>query len=95
MTGRFYIVILFTKRFHGSADFTFQTRLQACLQNKEIVRHLFSSILILYTTEASTEDMTLTYNDEILNNISDDKILGVQVDDHLLFQIILIKLQGR
>ena len=34
----------------------------------------------------STEDMTLTYNDETLNiNVSDDKILGVQVDDHLLF----------
>ena len=33
----------------------------------------------------STEDMTLTYNDETLHNISDDKILGVQVDDHLLF----------
>ena len=29
--------------------------------------------------------MTLTYNNETLNNISDDKILGVQVDDHLLF----------
>ena len=28
MTGRFYIVILFTKRFHGSADFAFQTRSQ-------------------------------------------------------------------
>ena len=26
MTGTFYIVILFTKRFHGSADFAFQTR---------------------------------------------------------------------
>ena len=25
MTGRFYIVILFTKRFHSSADFAFQT----------------------------------------------------------------------
>ena len=25
MTGKFYIVILFTKRFHGSADFAFQT----------------------------------------------------------------------
>ena len=33
----------------------------------------------------STEFMTLTYNDETLNNISDDKILGVQTDDHLLF----------
>ena len=31
------------------------------------------------------EDMTLTYNHEILNDISEDKILGVQVDDHLLF----------
>ena len=29
MTGRFYIVILFTKRFHGSADFAFQTRSQS------------------------------------------------------------------
>ena len=29
MTGRFYIVILFTKRFHGSADFVFQTRSQS------------------------------------------------------------------
>ena len=25
MIGRFYIVILFTKRFHGSVDFAFQT----------------------------------------------------------------------
>ena len=31
------------------------------------------------------EDMTLTYNHVILNDISEDKILGVQVDDHLLF----------
>ena len=29
MTGRFYIVILFTKRFHGSADFAFQTTSQS------------------------------------------------------------------
>ena len=29
MTGRFYIVILFTKQFHGSADFAFQTRYQS------------------------------------------------------------------
>ena len=29
MTGRFYIVILFTKPFHGSADFAFQTRSQS------------------------------------------------------------------
>ena len=29
MIGRFYIVILFTKRFHGSADFPFQTRSQS------------------------------------------------------------------
>ena len=29
MTGRFYIVIFFTKRFHGSADFAFQTRSQS------------------------------------------------------------------
>ena len=29
--------------------------------------------------------MTLTYNHEIVNDISEDKILGVQVDDHLLF----------
>ena len=28
MTGGFYIVILFTKQFHGSADFVFQTRSQ-------------------------------------------------------------------
>ena len=29
MTGRFYIVILFKKRFHDSADFAFQTRSQS------------------------------------------------------------------
>ena len=29
MTGRFYIVILFTKRFHGNVDFAFQTRSQS------------------------------------------------------------------
>ena len=29
MTGRFYNVILFTKRFHGSVDFAFQTRSQS------------------------------------------------------------------
>ena len=28
MTGRFYIVILVIKRFHGSVDFAFQTRSQ-------------------------------------------------------------------
>ena len=52
MTGRFYIVILFTKQFHGSADFTFQTRDQR-LQNKGVVRRLFRSILISYTSEVS------------------------------------------
>ena len=46
--------------------------------------------LMLLTTRQkrlhiTTADMTLTYNDETLNNISDDKILGVQVDDHVLF----------
>ena len=29
LTGRYYIVILFTKRFHGIADFAFQTRSQS------------------------------------------------------------------
>ena len=29
MTGRFYTVIFFTKRFHGSADLAFQTRSQS------------------------------------------------------------------
>ena len=29
MTGRFYIVIFFTKQFHGSAEFAFQTRSQS------------------------------------------------------------------
>ena len=29
MTGVFYIVFLFTKRFHGSADFAFQTTSQS------------------------------------------------------------------
>ena len=29
MTGRFYSVILFMKRFHDSANFTFQTRSQS------------------------------------------------------------------
>ena len=29
MTGRFYIVILFMKRFHESADFAFQTGSQS------------------------------------------------------------------
>ena len=36
--------------------------------------------------------MTLTYNDETLNNISDDKILGVQVDAHLLFSNHIVKI---
>ena len=39
MTSRFYItfVIHFMKRFHGSADFAFQTHLKGCLQNKVVV----------------------------------------------------------
>ena len=53
MTGRFYIVILFTKRFHGSADSHSKLDLKACLQNKGVVRHLFGSILISYTSEVS------------------------------------------
>ena len=56
MTGRFYIVILFMRRFHSSADFAFQTTskfLKACLQNKGVVRRLFGSILISYTSEVS------------------------------------------
>ena len=38
MTGRFYItfVIHFTKQFHGSADFAFQTHLKGCLENKVV-----------------------------------------------------------
>ena len=53
MTGRFYIVILFTKRFHGSADFAFKLDLKACLQNKGVVGRLFGSILISYLSEMS------------------------------------------
>ena len=49
MTGRFYIVILFMKLFHGSADF----ELKARVQNKRIVRRLFGSILISYMSEVS------------------------------------------
>ena len=29
MTDTFYVVILFTKRFHGNADFAFQTQSQS------------------------------------------------------------------
>ena len=47
MTGRFYTVILYTKRFQGSADFAFpKFDLKACLQNKGVVRRLFGIILI-------------------------------------------------
>ena len=48
-TGRFYIVILFTKRFPGSAELD----LKACVQNKGVVTRLFGSILISYMTDES------------------------------------------
>ena len=52
MTCRFYIVILVTKRFHGSEDLAFQTLdLKACVQNKGVDRRLFGSILISYMYE--------------------------------------------
>ena len=53
ITGRFYIVILFTKWFHGIADFAFQTQLKVCVQNKGVVRHLFGRISISYMNEVS------------------------------------------
>ena len=64
--------------------------LQEWCKNNGMVLNTAKTKIMLITTRQkrlhiSTEDMTLTYNDETLNNISDDKILGVQVDDHLLF----------
>ena len=54
MTGRIYTVILFTKRFHCSADFAFQTRSQSVFTDyKWVVRRLFGSILISYTSDVS------------------------------------------
>ena len=54
MTGRFYIVIPFTKRFHGSVPISHsKLDLKACLQDKGVVRRLFGSILISYTREVS------------------------------------------
>ena len=64
--------------------------LQEWYKNNGMVLNTAKTKIMLITTRQkwlhiTTEDMTLTYNDETLNNISDDKILGVQVDDHLLF----------
>ena len=46
MTGMFCIVILVTRRFHGSADLTsiLNSISNRVVKNKEVVRHLFGSI---------------------------------------------------
>ena len=60
-----------------------------CKNNGMVLNKAKTKIMLITTRQKrlhiTTEDMSLTYNYEILNNISDDKILGVQVDDHLLF----------
>ena len=63
--------------------------LQEWCKNNGMVLNTAKTEIMLITTRQkqlhiTTEDMTLTHNDETLSNISDDKILGVQVD-HLLF----------
>ena len=62
---------------------------ELCKYNEMVLNTAKTKIMLITTRQKwlhiSTEDMALTYNDETLNNISDDKILGVQVDDHLLF----------
>ena len=61
---------------------------ELCKYNEMVLNTAKTKIMLITTRQKrlhiSTEDMALTYNDETLNNISDDKILGVQVDDHLL-----------
>ena len=53
MTDRFYMVILFTKRSTTVPILHSKLDLNACLQNKWVVRRLFGSILISYTSEVS------------------------------------------
>ena len=52
-TDRFYTVILFTKQFTAVLILHSKLDLKACLQNKGVVRRLFGSILISYTSEMS------------------------------------------
>ena len=64
--------------------------LQEWCKNNGMVLNTAKTKVMLITTRQkrvhiTKEDMTLTYNHEIVNDISEDKILGVQVDDHLLF----------
>ena len=64
--------------------------LQEWCKNNGMVLNTAKTKVMLITTRQkrvhiTKEDMTLTYNHVILNDISEDKILGVQVDDHLLF----------
>ena len=70
--------------------------LQEWCKNNEMVLNTAKTKVMLITTRQkrvhiTKEDMTLTYNHVMLNFISEDKILGVQVDDHLLFSYQLDK----
>ena len=53
MTGRFYIVILFTNSSTAVPISHSNLDLKVCLQNKGVVGQLFGSILISYTSEVS------------------------------------------
>ena len=53
MTGRFYIVILFTNGSTAVPISHSNLDLKVCLQNKGVVRQLFRSILISYMSEVS------------------------------------------
>ena len=64
--------------------------LQEWCKNNGMVLNTTKTKIMLITTRQkrlhiTKEEIELTYNQQTLNHISEDKILGVQVDDHLLF----------
>ena len=64
--------------------------LQEWRKNNGMVLNTTKTKIMLITTRQkrlhiTKEEIELTYNRQTLNHISEDKILGVQVDDHLLF----------
>ena len=64
--------------------------LQEWCKNNGMVLNTTKTKIMLITTRQkrlhiTKEEIELTYNQQKLNHISEDKILGVQVDDHLLF----------
>ena len=60
-----------------------------CKNNGMVINTTKTKIMLITTRQKplhiTKEEIELTYNQQTLNHISEDKILGVQVDDHLFF----------